>query len=138
MWCVGDDKMQMSTLCFRNSFSNVEQMQTVLSQALKDTRECVSVKHEDTWFDIRLILQELCLNALEHGGKPVEVLMTLCSNDNSLRILVSDSGTGFTPEPDAKIDPDNERGRGLMIVSSLADSLKFNKAANKVVAKIQL
>lgn len=130
--------MHMSTLCFRNSFSNIEQMQTVLSQALKDTRECISVTHEDIWFDIRLILQELCLNALLHGGEPVEVLMALCTNDNSLRILVTDSGTGFKPDLDAKSDPNDERGRGLMIVSSLADSLKFNKAANKVVAKIQL
>lgn len=111
----------------------------VLKRVMEDAREQLPVQ-EETWYDIKVILHELCCNALEHGKYPVEVFSALCDNDNMLHILVCDSGEGFLPSkrPAPHVDVDNERGRGLAIVDSLADDLMFNATANKVLVRIQI
>lgn len=127
----------MQSWSFRDTFSTPEQMRLVLGRVLEDAREQLPVQ-EETWYDIKVILNELCCNALEHGKYPVEVFSALCDNDSMLHILVSDSGEGFLPQTKPIQDPDSERGRGLTIVDALADDLIFNATANKVLVRIQI
>lgn len=127
----------MSSWSFRDTFSDPEQMRHVLRRVLDDAKEQLPVE-EETWYDIKVILHELCCNALEHGKYPVEVFSALCEDDHMLHIMVSDAGEGFLPGSRPGADVNAERGRGLTIVDSLADDLVFNEAANKVLVRIQI
>lgn len=127
----------MPAWSFRDTFSTTEQMRAVLSVMLKDVREHVELD-EEPWYDLKIILHELCCNALEHGKQPVEVFTALSESDRRLHILVSDQGAGFQPGKKSLSDTDAESGRGLHIVSCLADDLMFNSAANKVLVRMQL
>lgn len=64
-----------------------------------------------------LLTSELVANAVTHSGAPVELVVDL----DELRLVVEVvDGTGDLPEPcDAR--PHDEHGRGLAMVSSLAD-----------------
>ncbi len=127
----------MPVWSFRETFSTPEQMRLVVGSVLEDAKTILLVEGEK-WYDIKVILNELCCNALEHGEYPVELYTAICAGDNSLHILISDSGSGFVPELKQESDAAAERGRGLTLVSALADDLMFNLAANKVLVRMQL
>lgn len=70
---------------------------------------------------------EALANAIEHGGSqaPIEIVAWM-EGDDRLFASVRDQGVGFTPgERPPSIPPDAmaERGRGLPIMRSYADSL---------------
>ncbi len=118
-------------------FSAPEEMRGILRNLLETAREQLPVQ-EETWYDLKIILYELCGNALEHGKFPVEVFAAVCCGDRCLHILVSDSGKGFCPQDCMLSGAEEERGRGLHIVNSLADDLVFNSAANKVLVRLHI
>ncbi|MDR1620705.1 MAG: ATP-binding protein [Clostridiales bacterium] len=126
----------METWSFRDTFSTLDQMRLVLRRALDDARNHLPVE-EETWYDIKVILHELCCNALEHGKHPVELYSAMCDIDHMLHILVADSGGGFIPGI-TLADTFAERGRGLAIVDHLATDLMFNETANKVLVRIAI
>ena len=68
--------------------------------------------------DLQLVLSELVTNALVHAGTTCEVRARY--TDGVLRIEVRDRGRG-TPDLRAPA-PDSEGGRGLMIISSMAEA----------------
>lgn len=122
---------------FSGVFSTSEQMYVMIEQLLLEALEQLRI-NEETWYDLKLILQELCLNALEHGDKPVNLQASVCNCDNCLHILISDSGQGFNPM-DCKLSRlDEERGRGLSIVEALAKKVVFNSCANKVLVSLDI
>ena len=122
---------------FRGSFSTADEMRTILQEFLATIREQLPVQ-EETWYDLKVILYELCSNALEHGKVPAEVIGAVCSRDSCLHVLVSDSGEGFCPDGCLLGGIENERGRGLHIVHCLADEIVFNSAANKVLIRLHI
>ena len=78
-------------------------------------------------------------NAILHGnnsdpGKIVEILISF--KNSELSITVKDEGLGFKPEkvPDPTIPENIEsiNGRGVFLMSRLADKLTFNKRGNTV------
>jgi serine/threonine-protein kinase RsbW len=100
---------------------------------------------EDTLFEIRVILNELIVNAICHGnncGDDKGAYVTIkIFNDSYLYVCVKDEGCGFNHKVDLqklgdyveeKNNSFNEHGRGLIIVEQLSDKLKFNKCGNKV------
>lgn len=127
---------QMSDWNYRGTFSNPDEMRFVLQNLLTTIREQLPVQ-EETWYDLKVILYELCSNALEHGKIPAEVIAAVCRKDCYLHALVSDSGEGFCPDI-CSVNIEEERGRGLKIVHSLADEIVFNSAANKVLVKLHI
>ncbi|MBK8882674.1 MAG: ATP-binding protein [Bacteroidales bacterium] len=78
-------------------------------------------------------------NAIMHGNKyekekmvEVEILF----KNGKLRIKISDEGKGFVPHevPDPTIPPNLEalNGRGIFLMSKLADEIKYSKRGNSV------
>ncbi len=122
---------------FRGTFSTPDEMRCVATDLLTVVREQLPVQ-EETWYDLKLIVYELCSNALEHGKIPAEVIAGVCRKDGYLHVLVSDSGGGFCPDNCLPADLEQERGRGLSIVHSLADEIIFNSVANKVLVKLHI
>lgn len=105
--------------------------------------ECVS-------FELRLILNELVLNAIKHGnkcdiGKSVKISVGMLK-DHHVVLAVEDEGEGYdystvyscTGVTDCILDEDDifsmkETGRGMLLVKNLCDRIKFNKKGNRVI-----
>jgi len=94
---------------------------------------------DNNYGKILISLLEAVNNAIIHGnnllpGKFVDISIEY--KKLILTIKVKDEGHGFTPEgvPDPTI-PDNieeVNGRGVFIMSKLADSIKYSKKGNSV------
>jgi len=94
---------------------------------------------EEQIFAIHLSLEEVFLNALEHGNgnDPSKSIMIEYSVDSAkFEIYVSDEGKGF--ETDMVPDPRKEEnllktsGRGLLLMRSYMDLVEYNASGNTV------
>ncbi len=96
-------------------------------------------------FEIKVVLNELIVNALCHGNNceldKVTYVTLKIVNDNYLYISVKDEGYGFKSKLNTCSLNDYvqvinnslcEHGRGLLIVDQLCDKVKFNKCGNRV------
>ena len=87
-------------------------------------------------YTIRLILEELVLNAVSYGteDKSTEVSLQLTSNDDEVRIQLSDNGRPFNPfeespapDLDAKVEDRRVGGLGVYFVKTMADSTAYER-----------
>jgi serine/threonine-protein kinase RsbW len=87
---------------------------------------------EDTIANLAIAVTELVNNAIKHGNKlqkdkTVTVMITYKSG--KIEITVKDEGEGFNPDkiadPLAEENLMKEIGRGIFIVNSLIDDVKF-------------
>ncbi|WP_067457501.1 ATP-binding protein [Actinomadura macra] len=76
--------------------------------------------------DIELMLTEACSNVIQHAenGDGYTVRATIL--DRRCVIKVIDSGPGFEPETIPLPGPGAERGRGVLIMRTLADDVRFS------------
>ncbi|MFB7634103.1 ATP-binding protein [Streptomyces sp. NPDC056149] len=75
--------------------------------------------------DVVLCVSELSTNALLHGvppGRGYRLWLALGAEDKVLRVEVHDSGDGEPRVSEGGGAADEERGRGLWLVSALADA----------------
>lgn len=107
--------------------------------------------NENDLFELKVILNELLINAISHGNnfdcnKKVLVVLKKVYN-KYIYIGISDEGTGFDYKNsinhivcnESINDTCCEHGRGLLIVRNLCDKMKFNHTGNKVsILKILL
>ena len=73
---------------------------------------------------VTLVAAELCANAVQHGhvpGRDFQVRMTASPSTRTVRIEVTDTRGEGVPLLSAGPSPDGEGGRGLLLVSALAD-----------------
>jgi anti-sigma regulatory factor (Ser/Thr protein kinase) len=71
--------------------------------------------------DIRLLVSELVTNSVRHSGAEREVVMlAVMTAGGTVRVEVSDAGTGFRPG-ERSTDLDEPGGWGLQLVDQLAD-----------------
>jgi len=104
------------------------------------------IYNEDFLFDLRVILNELILNAIKHGNgeeinKKVQIVAGIFK-DVYVLISVKDEGKGYDCkcllERNKKVKEIvdlcdmKETGRGLLIVESLCDEMRFNKIGNRI------
>jgi len=95
---------------------------------------------EDNYGKIMVCAMEAVNNAIIHGnksdkGKSVKIVMR--NEGNELIITVEDEGSGFKPAeiPDPT-KPENIEalsGRGVFLMSRLADKIEFNDKGNVVI-----
>ena len=94
---------------------------------------------KDDIFAIHLTLEEAFLNAVRHGNKmdPNKKVQVDCSVGlDKVEISITDEGNGF--EPGAVADPRfgaglfKPGGRGLLLMNSYMDVIKFNERGNSV------
>lgn len=86
--------------------------------------------------DMKLILDELLTNAIEHGNK-YDILKKVIINyrfrkDEEIQVEICDEGEGFLIEQIKDPDSNGERGRGIFIVRKLADELSYVDNGKKV------
>ncbi len=94
---------------------------------------------KDDIFAVHLTLEEAFLNAVKHGNKmdPSKKVKVEYSIDaDKIEISITDQGSGFQPE--AVDDPRfgenlfKPGGRGLLLMNSYMDMVKFNQQGNSV------
>jgi len=78
-------------------------------------------------------------NAVTHGNRsdPNKIVdVEIAFEDNGINITVTDEGEGFNPKsiPDPTMPENIEElsGRGVFLMTKLADSIKFNEKGNSV------
>ena len=97
---------------------------------------------ESLTFKVNLVLEELGINILTHGGKGKErrpeIEIVLTSEDHALTIEVLDDGHPFdplqdSPKPDltATIEGRPIGGLGIHLVRNLMDDLHYQRDAGK-------
>ncbi len=94
---------------------------------------------EENYGKILVSTLEAVNNAIQHGNKSDPdkfVNIDIRFKSNELKIKITDEGIGFRPEevPDPTL-PDNIEalnGRGIYLMSRLADGIKYSKKGNAV------
>jgi serine/threonine-protein kinase RsbW len=94
---------------------------------------------QDNYGKILVSTLEAVNNAIVHGNKANEtkkVEIEISYKRNILKISVSDEGRGFkpkeVPDPTKPENIEQLHGRGVFLMSRLADKIKFNEEGNRV------
>lgn len=94
---------------------------------------------KDDIFAVHLTFEEAFLNAVKHGNKNdpnKKVKIDYSVNAEKVEITITDEGTGF--EPESVDDPRfgeglyEPGGRGLLLMNSYMDIVKYNEQGNSV------
>ena len=87
---------------------------------------------EDTIANLAIAVTELVNNAIKHGNKLIKdknVTVSLICAPDRIEISVADEGEGFDPDsiPDPLAEENlmKEIGRGIFIVNSLIDEVRY-------------
>ncbi len=95
--------------------------------------------NQENYGKILVSTLEAVNNAIVHGNKSdiskyVQIEITL--QKEILKVEISDEGTGFKPgeipDPTRPENLEAINGRGVFLMSRLADGIEFNKKGNKV------
>jgi|ERR1035437_1256704 serine/threonine-protein kinase RsbW len=110
----------------------------VVENAIDETTAVIGIS-QDNYGKILVCAMEAVNNAILHGnhsnpGKVVDIVITYKSKE--LHITVTDEGPGFRPEtvPDPTTPENIEalNGRGIYLMSHLADKIEYSKKGNSV------
>lgn len=92
---------------------------------------------------VYLCVSEAVINAIKHGNKndrdkKVSIEVTL--NIHELKVKVEDEGNGFDinsiSDPTIEGNLKNESGRGIFIIKTLTNQIKYNEKGNRIQFKI--
>jgi serine/threonine-protein kinase RsbW len=127
--------------------SNINNIGSVVDGLLNSLQNICGQLNDTTIFDLKVILNELLVNAILHGNRENENKSVRINADvvdkSELYIIIEDEGSGFdyTKLCSEQIsypcdtEPDNvcECGRGLRLVKCLCDNVKVNTKGNKII-----
>lgn len=110
----------------------------IVENAIDEATKEIGIS-QDNYGKILVSTFEAVNNAILHGNnsnpeKIVVIVMTFKRNE--LKIIVTDEGSGFNPAdvPDPTIPENIEalNGRGVFLMSRLADKIQYSKKGNAV------
>lgn len=99
---------------------------------------------EEKYFDVRLILSELIMNAFKHRKKEyfVDVFLDDDYSQDEIQIIVEDYGEGFdyksVIESSHTLDLYRSNGRGIKLVNALCEQVTYNDIGNSVSIVIKI
>jgi serine/threonine-protein kinase RsbW len=133
---------------YNNSIpSNIDRISGMVSDVLNNLQNHGHLLDECTLFELKVILNEVLINAIKHGNKEDESKYVKVNvgmvKDDLVYIIVEDEGTGYNYDcycinqkainEKSDICSIMESGRGILIVNSLCDSIRVNARGNKIV-----
>lgn len=87
---------------------------------------------EDLYGNIMIAVTEAVNNAIKHGNSgnsSKNVFLSLTLNENLLKFVVKDEGSGFDhnelPDPTAPENLEKPGGRGIFLMKHLSDEVEF-------------
>jgi len=94
---------------------------------------------EDLYGNIMIAVTEAVNNAIKHGNggnSSKNVLLSLTLNENLLKFVVKDEGSGFDhndlPDPTAPENLEKPGGRGIFLMKHLSDEVEFRENGKTV------
>ncbi len=115
----------------------------LVDRVVNETREFLGQDAEGCFSELKLVMRELLINAVEHGNRKEPTRCVKCEvkrcNGSLYKVQVDDEGDGFDwrkANLSAPDDPSKPRSRGFPLVNALADSLEFNEKGNGVSALV--
>lgn len=114
--------------------TSIAEMRSVIEAVLAEI-ESFQIVTEEKLFYIKLALNELIANSLEHTHHNYAKLLYEVE-DHFFRACVLDKGQGFCLEKCKCSDAFSKDGRGVFLVKCVTDSVRYNKTGNVVVVKI--
>jgi serine/threonine-protein kinase RsbW len=94
---------------------------------------------EDLYGNIMIAVTEAVNNAIKHGNasnSSKNVFLSLTLNDNLLKFIVKDEGSGFDhnnlPDPTAPENIEKPGGRGIFLMKHLSDEVEFTENGKTV------
>ncbi len=139
----------MKSLGFYSSSvpSTIDSIRIVVEELISSLqRECGEL-NESFLFELKVILNELLINAIRHGNledenKGVKINAGIGLH-GKLYIIIEDEGCGYDfvhtcdqLKPfceDTQTSDMSESGRGILILRSLCDKVKVNSKGNKII-----
>jgi len=140
-------KLKLKRTCEIKVPGEKSDIRRLVNDIVKFLCDCNGCINDVILFDIKVVLNELIINAVTHGNKGnidkcVKVKIGITENDYAF-FVIEDEGEGFDfksfIEKDFEIEDTvdfmqlKESGRGVLIVKRLCDKLKFNDKGNKAV-----
>lgn len=94
---------------------------------------------EDIYGNIMIAVTEAVNNAIKHGNSgnsTKNVHLSLYLNDNLLKFVIKDEGSGFDydnlPDPTAPENIEKPGGRGIFLMKHLSDEVHFTEGGKTV------
>ncbi|MDX5348733.1 MAG: ATP-binding protein [Hymenobacteraceae bacterium] len=110
----------------------------IVESFIDNSKEKFNIE-DDIYGNIMVAVTESVNNAIRHGNKfdkDKNVYLSLYVEQDRLRFEVEDEGTGFDtdslPDPTAPENLENPGGRGIFLMKSLSDEVKFDKNGKSV------
>ena len=110
----------------------------IIENAIDEIAGAIGV-NQDNYGKILVAALEAVNNAIVHGNKSSTnklVDVEIEFDENQIKITVTDEGEGFDPKkiPDPTMPENIEElsGRGVFLMTKLADSITFNEKGNSV------
>jgi serine/threonine-protein kinase RsbW len=117
--------------------SEIENLR-VVENAIDEAINIIGISQDD-YGKILVCAMEAVNNAILHGNKenPEKFVdIEIDFKNDELKIMVTDEGKGFSPEkvPDPTTPENIEElnGRGIYLMSHLADKIEYNERGNSV------
>lgn len=100
---------------------------------------------EDEYGNVLISLSEAVTNAIKHGNQQdasKNVHIEASKQNNSLKVIVEDEGTGFDPDsiPDPRKDENllNTGGRGVFLMEHYADEVVYKNEGSTLILTFKL
>lgn len=122
--------------------SNMKNLR-IIENAVDEITNTLGVT-QDNYGKILVAILEAVNNAITHGNKSddekyVDVSITV--EKNEMVVTVTDEGSGFNPsdipDPTRPENIEELSGRGVFLMTKLADSIFFNETGNSVTMKFR-
>jgi serine/threonine-protein kinase RsbW len=98
---------------------------------------------KDCFNKVYLCISEAIINSIVHGNKEdrtKKVELNVDCIKHLIAVKITDQGDGFDtqklPDPTQKMNILNESGRGIHIIKSMAEKVKFNSKGNSLQFQI--
>jgi anti-sigma regulatory factor (Ser/Thr protein kinase) len=110
----------------------------VIENAIDEVMSEIGIRQQD-YGKILVSTLEAVNNAITHGNKSEKekiVNVEITYRNEKLKIKVTDEGVGFVPgrvpDPTTPQNLESVNGRGIFLMSRLADEVKYSKRGNAV------
>ena len=132
--------MAVKCLYKKSFYSDLREAKRTAIEAVGFLRDVFPSMHEDEAADLRLVFNELLMNAVVHGnrldiGKKVSIEIKI--KGGYVYSRVTDEGTGFdyrkmVTEWNAEDNLFDDHGRGVRLAYHMTDKLKFSEKGSVI------
>lgn len=125
---------EIETVSFPSDIENIKVAEDLVDEVCR-----LNNVHEDHFGNVLIAVTEAVNNAIHHGNledNTKHVKIDVKRSDKDLCFVINDQGTGFNfnelPDPTAPENIEKENGRGIFLMKSLADDVKFENNGAEV------